>query len=121
MQFVHAHIQGHGENIKDQANDPMEEYNDIDNTVEEDEEDGTDRFIYETFNTAGMDDDNNQFDGAYDIHVLQRDSEPVYESSEISILFSIQFSVNTKVVNGLSNTCITQPLRHVIYFVTFST
>ena len=40
MQFVHAYVQENGKNIEDQSNDPMEEYNDANNTVEDDEEDG---------------------------------------------------------------------------------
>jgi hypothetical protein len=48
----------------------MEEVNDANNAVEEQEEDGTNRFIHETFNNVGMDDDVNQFDGSYDIPVL---------------------------------------------------
>ena len=56
VQFVQAPIQKHGENIEDQAIDPMEEVNDANNTVEED---GTNRFIQDTFNNAGMDDDGN--------------------------------------------------------------
>lgn len=66
---VQAHIQEHGANIEDQANDPMEEYNDVDNTIEEDR---TNRLIHDTFNNVGMDDDGNQYVGGYDIAVLER-------------------------------------------------
>jgi len=59
---IQAPVQEHGANIGDKANDPMEEDNDVDNTVEED---GTNRLIYETFNNVGMDHDGNQYDGAY--------------------------------------------------------
>ena len=47
-----------------------------------------------------MDDDGNQFDGAYDILVLHRESEPFNEGSETSILFDILLLVNLKVVDG---------------------
>ncbi len=56
MVVVQEIVQEHGENIDDQVNDPMEEYNDADNVVEVD---GTNRFIQETFNNVGMDDDGN--------------------------------------------------------------
>lgn len=35
MVVVQALVQEHGANIEDQANDPMEEYNDVDKIVEE--------------------------------------------------------------------------------------
>jgi len=94
----------------------MEEDTDANyNIVEEDEEDGTNRFIQETFNKARMDDDGNQFDVFYDIPVLGRASAPLYEGLKISLLFAIFLLINLKVVNGLSNTCVTQLLRYVIY------
>ena len=107
VQFVQVLVQEHGENIEDQVNDIMEEINDDNNTVEEDEEDGTNRFIQETFNNDGMDDDGNQFDGAYEITVLQKESEPLYEGSKTILLSAILLLVNLKVVNGWSNTCVT--------------
>ena len=66
----------HGEKIEDRANDPVEEDNDANNTFEED---GTNRFIQDTFKNVRINDDGNQFDVAYNIHVLQRESEPLYE------------------------------------------
>jgi hypothetical protein len=51
---VQALVQEHGANIEDQVNDPMEEDDDANNTVEED---GTNILIQETFNNVGMDDD----------------------------------------------------------------
>ena len=45
VQFVQVPIQEHGENIKDWANDPMKAVNDDSDIVEEDEEDGTYRFL----------------------------------------------------------------------------
>ena len=62
-----------------------------------------------------MDDGDNQFDGAYRIPVLQRESEPLYEGSNISLLFALLLLLNLKVVNGMPNTCVTQLLRYVIY------
>ena len=68
-----------------------------------------------------MDDDGNQYVRGYDIPVLEGTSQPLYEGSETSLLSAVLLLVNLKVVNGLSNTCVTQLLRYVIYFVTFST
>lgn len=106
-------------NIEDQANDPMEEDNDVDNIFEEDE---TNILIKETFNNVGMDDDGNQYDDrSFDLHVLEREIKPLYEGSKTSLLFVVLLLVNLKVVNGLSNTCVIQLLRYVIYFVSFNT
>jgi hypothetical protein len=44
---------------------------------------------------------------AYDIPLLQRESEPLYEGSETSLVSTILLSMKLKVVNGLSNTCFT--------------
>ncbi len=55
MVVVQAPVQEHRViNIEDQANDPTEEDNDVDNIVEEDE---TNRLIQEAFNNVGMDAD----------------------------------------------------------------
>jgi hypothetical protein len=96
----------------------MEEDNDVDNIVEED---GTNGLIQYTFDNVGMDDDGNQYVSGYDIPVLERASKPLYEGLETSLLYVVLLLVNLNAVNGLSNTCVTQLLRYVIYFVTFST
>ena len=115
---VQVLVQEHGENIEDQVNDPMEEDDDANNTAEEY---GTNILIHETFNNVGMDDDDDQLDGVFDILVLEKETQPLYEGSITSLLFAILLLVNLEVMNGLSNTCVTQILWHVIYFVTFST
>jgi hypothetical protein len=115
---VQVHVQEHGANIEDQVNDPMEEDDDANNIVEED---GTNILIQETFNNVGMDDDDDQLDGVFDIPVLEKESQPLYEGSKTSLLSAILLLVNLKVMNGFSNTCVTQLLRYVIYFVTLST
>ena len=74
--FVQASIQGHGANIEDQVNDPMEEDDDANNTVEEY---GTNILIQETFNNTIMDDDDDQLDGVFDIMVLEKETQPLYE------------------------------------------
>ena len=57
---VQEPIQEHGVHIEDQVNDPMEEGDDANNTVEED---GINILIQETFNNVGMDDDDEKIDG----------------------------------------------------------
>ena len=115
---VQVPIQEHGANIEDQVNDPMEEDDDANNTIEED---GTNILIHETFNNDGMDDDDDQLDGVFDIPVLENTRQPLYEGSETSVLVSILLLVNLKIMNGFSNSCVKQLLRYVIYFVTLST
>ena len=77
VHFVQAPVDQElqGENFEDRANDPMEEDNDDNNTIEEDEEDVINRFIRDTFNNVGIGDDGNQ-----------RASEPLNEGLKISLL-----------------------------------
>ena len=72
--------------------------------------------IQETFN-AGMDDDGN-IDGVFDILVLEKASQPLYEGSETSLLYAMLLLMNLKVMKGLSNTCVTRLLSYVICFIT---
>jgi hypothetical protein len=115
---VQALVQKHGENIEYQVNNLMEDDDDANNTIEED---GTNILIQERFTNVGMDDDEDQLDGVFDRLVLDKASQPIYEGSKTSLLCAILLLVNLKVVNGLSKTCVTQILRYLIYFVTFST
>ena len=79
-----------GANIEDQVNNnPMEEYDDANNTVEEDE---INRLIQDIFNDR-MDYDEN-IDGVFDIHVLEKASQPLYEGSETSLLYTMLLLVN---------------------------
>jgi hypothetical protein len=96
----------------------MEDDDDVNNIVEEDR---TSILIEETFNNDRIYDDDNQLDGVFYILVLEKESQPIYEGSKRSLLSSILLLVNLKVMNGFSNTCVTQLLRYVIYFVTLST
>ena len=91
----------------------MEEDDGANNTVEED---GTNILIEEKFNNARMDYDDDQLDGFFDITVLEKETQPLYEGSKTSLLSTILLLVNLKVMNGFSNTCVTQLLRYVIYF-----
>ena len=115
---VRAIVQEHGTNIEYQVNDPMEEDDDANNTIEEN---GTNILIQEKFNNVGMDDDDDQLDGIFDIPVLEKEIQPLYEGSKTSLLSAILLPVSLKVMNSFSNTCVTQLLRYVVYFVTFST
>ena len=105
-----------GANIEDQANnDPMEANDDDNNTIEED---GTHRLIQETFN-VGMDDDDN-IDGVFNIPVLEKEIQPLYEGSKTSLLYAMSLLMNLKVMKGLSNTYVTRLLSYVICFITFN-
>ena len=93
----------------------MEEDDHANNTVEDD---GTNTLIQDTF-SAGMDDDRDDFDDVHDIPPLERARQSLYEGSKKTLLSAILLLVNLKVVNDLSNTCVTRILRYVIYFVTY--
>lgn len=92
-----------GMNIEDHVN-YMEE-DDTNNIVELD--DGTNSFIQDIF--PPIDEENN--DDIYDVPLLEKVEQPLYEGSRTNILSVIMLSVNLKVLNGLSNTCLTQILR----------
>jgi hypothetical protein len=97
----------------DQVNS-MELEDDTNNIVEPD--DGTNRLIQDIF--APIDEDDN-FDDIHDIPLLEKAQQPLYEGSRTNVLSTIMLLVNLKVLNGLSNTCLTQILRYItIYFVT---
>jgi hypothetical protein len=70
-----ALFQEHGENIEDQSNDPVEEEDDVNNTIEED---GRNISIEETFNNVGIDDDEDPLDGVFDIHVLDKAGQTLH-------------------------------------------
>ena len=106
----------HGANIEDQVNDPMEEDDHANNTIEDD---GTNTLIQDTF-SAGMDDDHDEFNDVHDISLLEREIQSLYEGSKITLLSDILLLVNLKVFNGFSNTCVTKILKYLIYFVTYT-
>ena len=58
----------------------MEEDDDANNIVEED---GTNRLIHEIFN-VGMDDDD-KIDGVFDIPIIEKEIQPIYEVSETTL------------------------------------
>ena len=104
------------------VNDPIEEDDHIDNVVEDD---GTNTLIHDSFNVIMDDYDDNghenidDFDDVNDIPLLEKAYKPLYEGSNTNILFAILLIMNLKVMNGLSNTSVTQMLRYVIYSITY--
>jgi len=96
------------------------------NCVDNDD-DGTNRLIEDLFN-APMDDDvnleednlqddkddsdeDNDDDYIFDKPILENATESLHEGTEKSVLSAVMLLVNLKVLNGLSNTCMTQILR----------
>jgi hypothetical protein len=105
----------HGDELRDQnievvdqvINDDM----DGDNVSDSNQEDEIHRLIQDTF--APMDEDNQ--DDSHDVDpLLEKSRQPLYEGSTINLLSAILLLVNLKVLNGLSNTCLTQILRYLI-------
>ena len=107
-----THLQGDkhlDQNIEgDQVlNDDM----DGDNISESNQEDRIHRLIKDTF--SPMDEENQ--DDSHDVYpLLEKAHQPLYEGSKTNLLSAILLLVNLKVLNGLSNICLTQILRHVI-------
>ena len=88
----------HGANIEDQVNDPMEE---DDNNLAED--DGTNRLIQDMFART----DQEKFHDIHDVSLLEKATHALYEGSIANILSTTLLSVNLKVLNGSSSTCMT--------------
>jgi len=103
---------------------PMENDYINNNTVDDD---GTNRLIQDIFN-APMDDDvnleednlqddkddsdeDNDDDYIFDKPILENATEYLHEGTKKSVLSAVMLLVNLKVLNGLSNTCMTQILR----------
>jgi hypothetical protein len=60
-----------------------------------------------------MDEDNH--DDSHDVdRLLKKSRQPLYEGSTTILLYAILLLVNLNVLNGLSNTCLTQILRYLI-------
>jgi hypothetical protein len=82
-----------------------------DNVSYSNQEDEIHRLIQDTF--APMDEDN-QDDSHYVDPLLEKSRQPLYEGSKTNLLSAILLLVNLKVLNGLSNTCLTKILRYLI-------
>jgi hypothetical protein len=84
---------------------------DGDNVIDSNQEDEIHRLIQDTF--SPMDEDNQ--DHSHDVDpLLEKSRQPLYENSTTNLLSAILLLVNLKVLNGLSNTCLTQILRYLI-------
>jgi hypothetical protein len=103
----------HEANNEDQVNDPMEE--DENNNIVQD--DGTNQMIQDLFAQSDEDGDN---DGIYDEPLIEKENKRLYKGSRENILSATLLLVNLKVMNHLSNTCMTQILRYVICFITYT-
>ena len=103
-----------GVNIQVEDNTPMEE----DDNVPEDmiEEDGIGAGDEEAHNDGISESDNDDKDGL-DIPLLEKAHEPLYESSQTTLLSAIVLLVNLKVMNGISNVAMSRMLRYVIFFI----
>jgi hypothetical protein len=97
----------------DQVNDPME-VDDNNNIVQDD---GTNKMIQDLFGHPDEDHGDNS-DGIYDEPLIKKENKQLYKGSRENILSTTLLLVNLKVMNHLSNTCMTQILRYVICFIT---
>jgi hypothetical protein len=98
-----------------QVNDPMEEddgTNQVNDPMEDD--DGTNQMIQDLFSQLDEDGENA---GIYDEPLLEKANKRLYEGSRANILSTTLLLVSLKVMNNLSNTCMTQILRCVICFI----
>ena len=90
-----------------------EQVNDhIDNIVEDD---GTNTLFHNSFNVRMDDVDDNEndddFDDVYDIPLLDKAYEPLYERSKKILLSVVLLIMNLNVMNGISNIEITWMLE----------
>ena len=77
---------------------------DVDNISDSNQEDEIHRFIQDTF--APMDEENH--DDSHDVDpLLEKARQPLYGGSKMNLLSAILLLANLKVLNGLSNTCLT--------------
>jgi hypothetical protein len=84
---------------------------DGDNVSYSNKEDEIHRLIQDTF--SPMDEENQ--DDSHDVDpLLEKSRQPLYERSTTNLLSAILLLVNLKVLNDLSNTCLTQILRYLI-------
>jgi hypothetical protein len=105
----------HGDELRDQNIEVVDQFinddMDGDNVSDSNQEDEIHRLIQDTF--APMDEDNQ--DDSHDVDpLLEKSRQPLYEGSTINLLCVILLLVNLKVLNGLSNTCLTQIVRYLI-------
>ena len=92
----------------------MEE-DDNNNIVQDDE---TNELIQGLFSWPYEDEDIDEID--LDVPLLDKENISLYEGSRENLLSTTLLLVNLKVLNGLSNTCMTHILRYVICFITYT-
>jgi hypothetical protein len=108
------------EHHHDQENEDLMEEDDGTNQVNDpmDEDDGTNQMIQDLFSQPDEDGENASI---YDEPLLEKENKQLYEGSRENILSATLLLVNLKVMNNLSNTCMTQILRYVICFISYYT
>jgi hypothetical protein len=108
------------EHHHDQANEDLMEEDDGTNQVNDpmEEDDGTNQMIQDLFSQPDEDGENA---GIYDEPLLEKANKRLYEGSRENLLSATLLLVNLKVMNNLSNTCMTQILRYVICFISYYT
>ena len=89
-----------GVNIEVEGNDTMEE----DHDDQDDNDDG----------------DDGDDDAEFDVPLLEKAKQSLYEGSKIILLAAVLLLVNLKVMNGLSNVAMTRMLRYAIFFHYFT-
>ena len=105
----------HGDELRDQNIEVVDQFinddMDGDNVSDSNQDDEIHRLIQDMF--APMDEDNQ--DDSHDVDpLLEKSRQPLYEGSTINLLSAILLLMNMKVLNGLSNTCLTHILRYFI-------
>jgi hypothetical protein len=108
------------EHHHDQANEDLMEEDDGTNQVNDpmEDDDGTNQMIQDLFSQPDEDGENA---GIYDEPLLEKENKRLYEGSRENLLSATLLLVNLKVMNNLSNTCMTQILRYVICFISYYT
>ena len=104
----------------DQANEDLMEEDDGKNQVNDsmEEDDEKNETIHDLFSQPDEDGENVDI---YDEPLLEKTNKRLYEGSRENILSATLLLVNLKVMNNLLNTCMTQILRYVIYFISYCT
>jgi hypothetical protein len=83
------------------------------------QDDGTNQMIQDLFGHPDEDHGDNS-DGIYDESLLEKENKQIYKGSREILLSTTLLLVNLKVTNHFSNTCMTQILRYVICFITYT-
>jgi len=98
-----------------QFNDPME----VDENSNIVQHDGINQMIQDLFSHPDEDHGDNS-DGIYDEPMIEKKNKRVYKGSREHLFSTTLLFVNLKVMNNLSNTCMTQILRYVICFISYT-